>query len=391
MQSEIRLKAAGFKLYLSIGLCAVAAIVFISYRFTTELSLILYSIGGFFALSGCLVIYARFLTIRHNLALSKIEIERQRQQLRLDIAAANRAEFASRIFTFGHNERALLPTGAEYRVIEVGVRSIENGQPALLPEPHINLMPILERAERVLVKGPSDSGKTTLFQNVAVRAQNVIVIDPHFAPGIWPEHCRIVGAGRNHAEISSFLAWLSTELDRRYKLRANGDESYPILTVIIDEWMSVATRCDNATAVITEMITESRKSKIRLFIGTHSDQVEALGIRGNGKLREGLLTVRLYFDQITRERSATFDYGRGERPCIVPTNAPILIDERMNIFELPKFEPEFVTVSNADMQDAKFVELVKNGQSRNNAANEAYGRGYAGNLVERGKRALGEI
>lgn len=179
-----------------------------------------------------------------------------------------------------------------------------------------NLFNILTNAERVLVKGPSNAGKTTLFQNIARQVtDNIVVIDPHYAPGIWSDHCQIIGKGHNHQEITEYLNSLSQELSRRYQMRSNGDESFKPLTVIIDEWMSISTKCDNATAVITEMITESRKAKIRLLIGSHSDQVEALGIRGQGKLREGLLIVRLYYDQFTNERSITYDYGKGERPC----------------------------------------------------------------------------
>lgn len=40
--------------------------------------------------------------------------------------------------------------------------------------------------------------------------------------------------------------------------------------------------------------------------------------------------------------------------------------------------------------DAKFARLVREGVSRNDAAKIAYGRNYAGNIVARGKRALGE-
>lgn len=42
-------------------------------------------------------------------------------------------------------------------------------------------------------------------------------------------------------------------------------------------------------------------------------------------------------------------------------------------------------------QDARFVELVRGGMSKSMASLEAYDRPYAGDLVARGKRALGEI
>lgn len=253
----------------------------------------------------------------------------------------------------------------------INKRQGESPVKALLPEPQKqvpNLFSILSNAERVLVKGPSDSGKTTLFQTIVRQSQEtVLVVDPHYKPGLWPDNCKVVGAGRNHDDISRFLDWLSTELDRRYQLRAQGNEGYEPLTIIIDEWMSISTRCENATKIITEMITESRKSKMKLFIGSHSDQVEALGIRGQGKLREGLLIVRLYYDQVTSERRATFDYGQGERDCSL-------------------YEPMVV-----DDKDTRFVELVRSGQmSRQDASQEVYGKDNAGAQFYYTRRLLGE-
>jgi hypothetical protein len=49
------------------------------------------------------------------------------------------------------------------------------------------------------------------------------------------------------------------------------------------------------------------------------------------------------------------------------------------------------TETEEEAQDRLFRELVEAGNSRNAAAQQAYGRSYAGNLVERGKRALGEL
>jgi hypothetical protein len=48
------------------------------------------------------------------------------------------------------------------------------------------------------------------------------------------------------------------------------------------------------------------------------------------------------------------------------------------------------TVKKRD-QDDLFAELVNSGASRNQAAFQAFGRSYAGDLVQRGRRALGEI
>ncbi len=42
-------------------------------------------------------------------------------------------------------------------------------------------------------------------------------------------------------------------------------------------------------------------------------------------------------------------------------------------------------------QDSEFKKLVEAGESKNQASLKAYGRIYAGNIVARGKRVLGEI
>ncbi|MFN8458175.1 MAG: FtsK/SpoIIIE domain-containing protein, partial [Anaerolineae bacterium] len=67
------------------------------------------------------------------------------------------------------------------------------------------------------------------------------------------------------------------------------------------------------------------------------------------------------------------------RPALVPPPAPV-----------PLPEPASVELSEQD-KDRLFKERVEAGFSRNAASLEVYGRRYAGDLVERGKRVLGEI
>lgn len=67
------------------------------------------------------------------------------------------------------------------------------------------------------------------------------------------------------------------------------------------------------------------------------------------------------------------------RPALVPPPAPV-----------PLPEPASAELSEQD-KDRLFKERVEAGFSRNAASLEVYGRRYAGDLVERGKRVLGEI
>lgn len=247
-----------------------------------------------------------------------------------------------------------------------------------------DLLPILDRAQRVLIRAESDGGKTTLLQHIAAhRAGAVLVIDPHSYPDKWPSKCRVVGTGSNHAEISKVLDKLIDIMVERYREIGQGlvkEGEHPRLTVIIDEWMSIAHECANAPSVMIRLLTESRKAAFSIFVGSHSERVRSLGLDGKGDLKDGFLFVRISNENGVR--TATYDYGRGERPCLLPGRYETESPAPMFEIEIPNTEAD---------KDAKFATLVGGGLSRNAASQEAYGRRYAGDLVDRGKRALGEI
>ena len=237
------------------------------------------------------------------------------------------------------------------------------------------LLPLLDRSERVLIKGASDAGKTTLIQHTAIRATDeCIIVDPHYKPGVWPR-CKIIGAGRNFTEIAKFLQWLEIELDRRYKMRMAGNENWTRYTIIIDEYMSVAVECENARRVLSAMIRESRKVGFKLFVCSHSELLKPLGLDGQGDVRDGLLIVRLYYSQLRQERRATIDDGNGEQPCYFPpyygTGSTELVPLEM---------PDLVT--QLSEQELKVSQMLMNGDSRSAIARELFGHAGGNQLAQ---------
>lgn len=245
---------------------------------------------------------------------------------------------------------------------------------ALLPAPQpaseqqLDLLPLLDNAERVLVKGASDAGKTTLLQHIASRSQGVVILDPHNKPGQWPDGTRIIGNGYNFAEVNSFMAWFKAEIEKRYKQRAANDESYPPLTIIIDEFMTIREECEETRQVLSKAIRECRKIKIRLFIGSHSELVKPLGLEGAGDVRDGLLIVRLDIDQLTRQRSATVDYGRGERACYFPPFG--------NPIQSLQVVPDLVLSPSVHTRETKIITLIQAGATDKEIAQEIFGKSY---------------
>lgn len=230
------------------------------------------------------------------------------------------------------------------------------------------LLPVLDSAQRVLVIGASGTGKTNLLQwVVSRRAGGVLVIDPHAAPGKWGP-AKVVGIGSNFPEIEATLDNLIELMVRRYQEIGQGlvrEGEHPRLTIIIDEWMSIAYQCRNAQDVLVRLLTESRKAAFSVIIGSHSERVKSLGLDGKGDLRDGFLFIRLWLEGA--ERRATFDYGRGERPCLLPGKFAPAIEGG------PVIEVESIGERRPSVQEQQILDLKATGASYNEICRQVYG------------------
>jgi hypothetical protein len=227
------------------------------------------------------------------------------------------------------------------------------------------LLPILDSAQRVLVIGASGAGKTNLLQwVVSRRGGGVLVIDPHAAPGKWGA-AKVVGIGSNFPEIEATLDNLIELMVRRYQEIGQGlvrEGEHPRLTIIIDEWMSIAYQCHNAQDTLVRLLTESRKAAFSVIIGSHSERVKSLGLDGKGDLKDGFLFIRLWLEG--SEHRATFDYGRGERPCLLPSRyapeltGPVIEVETINEPKPTKEEQTILDLHVAGQSHAAICEAV---------------------------------
>lgn len=187
-------------------------------------------------------------------------------------------------------------------------------QPALPPP---NILDILGQAQRALVVGPSNAGKTTLLNHYIRQCQaagpgEILVIDPHAEPSHW-RGCKVVGIGSNHPEISETLDKLIRIMEKRYEEIGQGivkTGQHPPISVIIDEWMSIANMCPNASHVMVRLLTESRKAAFSVIICSHSQRIKSLGLTGQGDLKEGFTVVKLVLTP-NKQRKAIIDMGDG--------------------------------------------------------------------------------
>lgn len=146
----------------------------------------------------------------------------------------------------------------------------------------------------LLLLGKTGAGKTWLGERLLLLlGGDALVIHPHAAPRDFSGF-KVIGGGRNYEAITNAIAALHSEMDLRYQRRDRGDESYNPLTVLIDEFPSIAHFCGkDVVQQILALVREARKVQIRLVILSQGAEVKALGIEGQGSVRECFTFIRL--------------------------------------------------------------------------------------------------
>lgn len=256
------------------------------------------------------------------------------------------------------------------------------GKPPQLLEPPaapVDLLAALDNVARCLIVGASDTGKTTLLQHIITRraqSSTVVVIDPHAWPDKWPG-CKVLGTGRNYAEIDRALSALVEIMSKRYDEIGKGlvqEGRHPRLTILIDEWRAIVGNVKSASEAIKALLTESRKAAFSVFVATHSDRAKPLGLEGEYDLKDGFAIVRLSIEN--DQRKATLDTGTGERLAQLPGpfyGQPVLeSDEFINL----EVEPT--------PAEAAILNLHERGESYNEIARQVWGSsgGYQVNKIK---------
>lgn len=181
----------------------------------------------------------------------------------------------------------------------------------------------------LLELGKTGGGKSILAENLAGLVGGlVIAVAPHWESGDYPSADLIIGAGRKYGQsaeghtedlpvkskqfdpeppldfadiisgqivptVCQFLNSLLREMNRRYQLtpdgkRVGGQE----LTVILDEYNAYSTY-PGVVECLKKLTREARKVAIRLILCCQGAEVAALGIEGEGSLRECYTFIRI--------------------------------------------------------------------------------------------------
>lgn len=184
-----------------------------------------------------------------------------------------------------------------------------------------DLLGVIAHMPNILIVGGKGTGKTTLMQWLAYRrAQSgkVLVFDSHDHPAKWPG-ADVIGNGRDYERIWEGMLALVGKLDLRYRDFSTGRRmtgEFGRIDNFIDEFTLLPkTLKDRLEANVQEyswpLLTEGRKVDMNVVWGTHSDKVEALGLKGASDLKECFDAV-VYLKNVNQDRYAMVDFGEGK-------------------------------------------------------------------------------
>jgi hypothetical protein len=368
MQSEIRLRTTSFKLYLSIGLCAVVLVIFISVWFAAEVSFILYSVGGVFLATGGVSVYARFSAIRHNREMARISLERERQQLRRETAEANKAELLAGVVLFSRNERALLLPGNDMRLIEALASNGATSDPLALPAPALDFYAAMsDPLQAYAIIGPQRVGKSIMLQHLTQhltrQGRTCLVIGTKAKPGEWVNCRRYIGNADTQAALDSIIA----EVGKRIP----GNITTPPLCVVLDDWLNtVALNPDLAEAFFVDAATRMLTAGIVPYFLLQSDSKTDWGTRHGAQLKNNFTHLILKAPRIDGQLDHRALQGvmiypgeKEQHPVRLPVGLPIFGDGEP-VVDLPAPEP--------NGQERRILELIDAGWARRAITEEVW-------------------
>lgn len=138
----------------------------------------------------------------------------------------------------------------------------------------------------VMIVGESQSGKSTTARALLAwraRTDKIVIIDPHEKFNDWGSlQPVVVGRDRNLDQAAAHFKVLHAEFERRFK---RGEEAGPNLSIFIDEVPAIIAHAPEVADCLAQWMLEGAKAGFRVVFLAQDPGVEALGLKGRGKVR----------------------------------------------------------------------------------------------------------
>lgn len=250
-----------------------------------------------------------------------------------------------------------------------------------------------DKYPHLAIVGGTGDGKSFTAENVCRELSGLLIVcHPHKKPTDYLGVKSIHSAGRNYGNwkedkevnfklliepngqnisFASVIKTLYAEMDRRFKLYAQGNENYPMVNAVLDEFNTSVAEVPEAMEVTKKMIREARKVRIRLILLLQDDSVKSLKIQGEGSIRKCFRYVRLgEFAQTYAKRlknSALLQWvNQQQYPILVGDVAAVIHPKQKQREHQPTEEPDQAAVIDVEAQ-----EVVGVAESQNLAVSES--------------------
>ena len=180
---------------------------------------------------------------------------------------------------------------------------------------HAQSVPVVRLSELIqfdnlFVIGEKGSGKTTLMRTLAAQlarkrrrvldgrqhpplesvvSEEVVIFDPHNAPGKWPGIT--IGGGSDFAAIGRAFAALHASMRERSREMNRGEReegAYPGRVLLSDEFFTtnLELKTVDLGRLLLQRLTEGRKFCDAVLVATQNDTAESMGITGNADIKK---------------------------------------------------------------------------------------------------------
>jgi len=202
----------------------------------------------------------------------------------------------------GYEYRSHVQSEASYQqwithAMKPPTREVAIAQPVDVPAP-VKFADVKQALSKphVMLLGSTGDGKSTLAKHLAANCTAyTIVIDPHAAPDDWG-NLPVFGGGRKYAEIAEIMQLLLRLLQVRFDARDTGVKQFEPIIIICDEYPAIIASNEAgkiASSWMKLISREARKVSIRLVVLTQSPEVKAIGLEGEGSVRDNFCFIRL--------------------------------------------------------------------------------------------------
>ncbi|MBX0331282.1 type IV secretory system conjugative DNA transfer family protein, partial [Oscillochloris sp. ZM17-4] len=145
---------------------------------------------------------------------------------------------------------------------------------------------IVDSPITVMIVGESQSGKSTTARALLAeraRTDQVVILDPHEKFNSWGGlQEAVIGRDRDLEAIVATVVKLQAEFERRFK---RGETVERGLSIFIDEVPAIIAAAPEVSDYLAAWLLEGAKAQFRVVFLTQEPGVEALGLKGKGRVR----------------------------------------------------------------------------------------------------------